>query len=100
MSINAGRLPWITLGEPDTTILSGPDNPTASLSATFTFTSSQAGATFQCSVDGSPYVPCTSPFIAGPLVEEGDHNFEVRAMNQFVNVDGEQIVDLTPATYD
>jgi hypothetical protein len=81
-----------------TTILSGPTDPSGDLSATFTFTSSQAGATFQCAVDGSPYVPCTSPFIAGPLVEEGTHNFEVRALNQFVNIDGEQIVDLTPAT--
>jgi CSLREA domain-containing protein len=91
---------WTTLGEPDTTILSGPTDPSASYSATFAFSSDQAGATFQCSVDGSPYVPCTSPFIAGPLVEEGTHDFEVRAVNQFVNIDGEQIVDLTPATYE
>lgn len=91
---------WTTLGEPDTIILSGPPDPDGSFSATFTFTSTQEGATFQCSVDGSPHVPCTSPFIAGPLVEEGSHGFEVRAVNQFVNIEGEQIVDLTPATYE
>jgi CSLREA domain-containing protein len=90
---------WTTLGEPDTLILSGPADPSGSFSATFTFTSTQAGATFQCSVDGSPYAPCTSPFIAGPLVEEGEHEFEVRAVNQFTYLDGSQVVDLTPATY-
>jgi|GEM_PF-3162244 len=90
---------WMTLGEPDTLILSGPDDPTGSFSATFTFTSTQEGVTFQCSVDGTPYVPCTSPFIAGPLVEEGEHSFEVRAVNQFVTAEGAQVMDQTPATY-
>ena len=50
---------WTTLGEPDTTILSGPPDPTGAFSATFTFESNQPGATFQCSVNGSPWVPCT-----------------------------------------
>ena len=90
---------WTTLGEPDTTILSGPPDPTGAFSATFTFESNQPGATFQCSVNGSPWVPCTSPFIAGPLVEEGEHDFEVRAVNQFTYIDGEQVVDMTPAEY-
>ena len=91
---------WNTLGEPDTTILSGPDNPTGSFSATFTFESNQTGATFQCSVDGTAFVPCTSPFVAGPIVGEGDHEFEVRAVNQFTFIDGTQVVDLTPAIYE
>ena len=76
---------WNTLGEPDTTILSGPPDPSGSFSATFTFESNQAGATFQCSIDGLEFIPCTSPYVAGPLVEEGEHDFEVRAVNQFVN---------------
>jgi parallel beta-helix repeat protein len=91
---------WTTLGEPNTIITSGPPNPSGSFSATFTFESDQAGATFQCAVDGSAYVPCTSPFIAGPLVEEGSHEFEVRAVNQFVTLEGEQVADLTPAVYE
>ena len=90
---------WNTLGEPDTTITNGPLSPSGSFSVTFTFESNQAGATFQCSVDGSPFIPCTSPFLAGPFVEEGTHEFEVRAVNQFVNLEGEQVVDLTPAIW-
>ena len=47
---------------------------------------------------------CTSPYVAGPFVpdEEGsasEHEFEVRAVNQFVNADGEQVMDLSPATH-
>jgi CSLREA domain-containing protein len=90
---------WTVVGEPETTILNGPDAISASLSATFTFTSDQANATFQCSVDGSLFVPCTSPYIAGPLIQD-THTFEVQAMNQYVNIDGEPIVDLTPAIYE
>jgi CSLREA domain-containing protein len=90
---------WNTLGEPDTMILSGPPLISNSFNATFTFSSDQAGATFQCSVNGSLYVPCTSPFLAGPLLEDS-HTFEVRAVNQFTYLDGTQVVDQTPATYE
>ena len=60
--------------------------------------------TFECSVDGSLWTPCSSPFTAGPLTagdpESGEqHEFEVRAVSRFVNIDGEPIVDQTPATY-
>ena len=89
---------WQTTGEPDTTIVSGPPDPSGGYSATFTFESDQEGATFQCSVDGTPYVPCTSPFLAGPLTE-GGHEFEVRAVNQYLTSEGEQVVDTTPATH-
>ena len=37
---------------PDTTITSGPNGPPASTTATFTFTSNDQGATFQCQLDG------------------------------------------------
>jgi parallel beta-helix repeat protein len=96
---------WMTTGEPDTFIDSGPTDPTGAFTAIFTFHSDQAGATFQCSVNGSPYVSCSSPYQAGPFLpgEEGapeEHEFEVRAVNQFTNVDGEQVVDLSPAVYE
>jgi parallel beta-helix repeat protein len=100
---------WITTGEPDTTITSGPDDPTGEFSARFVFESDQAGATFQCSSDGSPWTPCTSspdePYIAGPFLPEenggpSEHTFEVRAVNQYRNSDGEQVMDLSPATYE
>jgi hypothetical protein len=47
-------------------------------SATFEFTSSEAGSTFACSLDGSVYAACTSPRSYSPLVP-GTHNFAVRA---------------------
>jgi parallel beta-helix repeat protein len=99
---------WTVLGEPQTRIDATPPDPSFSASGTFAFSSDQTsadGVTFQCSVDGSEWTPCSSPFTAGPLIagdpESGEeHEFEVRAVSRFVNLDGEQIVDETPARYD
>ncbi|HEV2950641.1 MAG TPA: hypothetical protein VGZ51_00940, partial [Actinomycetota bacterium] len=100
---------WTSVGEPDTTITHGPgviipeiepDTPiTASSSATFEFESDQANVTFQCSVDGSPAMPCTSPYTAG-LLGEGDHSFEVWAVSQFKYIDGTPVMDMEPAIYE
>jgi CSLREA domain-containing protein len=95
---------WTTTGEPDTIIDSGPTDPTGSYTAIFEFHSDQPGATFQCSVNGSPYVGCSSgyqagPFLPGPGGEPMQHEFEVRAVNQYRNAAGEQVMDLSPATY-
>ncbi len=95
---------WTTTGEPETIIDSGPADPTGSYTATFEFHSDQPGATFQCSVNGSPYVGCSSgyqagPFLPGPGGEPVEHEFEVRAVNQYRNAAGEQVVDMSPATY-
>ena len=76
-----------------------PPELSGSKSATFTFTSDQPNATFQCSVDGSAFTPCTSPFIAGPLIQDA-HTFEVYALNQFPYLDGEQVLDQTPAEFE
>jgi hypothetical protein len=49
---------------PDTLITFGPDNPTNSTSAPFTFTSTEPdGATFLCSLDNADFTPCASPII-------------------------------------
>ena len=61
--------------------------------------------TFQCSVDGSEWTPCSSPFTAGPLAagdpESGEeHEFEVRAVSRFTTLEGEPIFDETPARYE
>ncbi len=100
---------WITTGEPDTTITSGPTDPSGEFSARFVFESNQTGATFQCSFDDSPWVPCTSsaaaPYIAGPVLPDesgspAEHTFTVRAINRFRNSDGEQVMDQTPAEFE
>ncbi|HEV2951507.1 MAG TPA: hypothetical protein VGZ51_05350, partial [Actinomycetota bacterium] len=90
---------WSVVGEPETTITSGPPALSGRASATFTFNSDQSGVTFMCSVDGSLPTPCTSPFVAGPLAQDG-HEFEVYAMNSFTYLDGSRVQDQSPAQYE
>jgi CSLREA domain-containing protein len=76
----------------ETTLTSAPPTETTSTGATFAFTSSIEGSTFECSLDGAPFASCVSPVeLAGLPV--GEHTFEVRA------VDPASTVDPTPATY-
>ena len=81
-----------TAGAPDTTIVSGPDLTSVQTNATFQFSSSEAGSTFACSLDGSAPVICTSPISYAPLAI-GSHTFSVYAINSGGDA------DLTPATY-
>ena len=90
---------WTVIGEPDTTILSGPPAISGRASATFTFRSDQPNVTFFCSVDGALPVQCISPFIAGPLPQDG-HEFEVYAANNYFYLDGERVQDQDPATWE
>jgi hypothetical protein len=79
--------------EVDTTITSGPDALTSITSATFTFTSTPAGGTFTCSLDGSPFAACTSGQTYSSLAY-GSYNFQVHATDSIGNTDP------TPANYD
>ncbi len=63
---------------PVTTIDSGPAESTHDQTPRFTFSSPDEAATFECSVDGGEFEPCTSPFVTDPLAD-GPHTFEVRA---------------------
>jgi large repetitive protein len=78
--------------EPDTTITAKPSDPTNSREATFAFSSSDAGVTFECKLDTEAFAPCTSPKSYANLAE-ARHTFAVRAR------DGSGNVDQTPATY-
>jgi large repetitive protein len=78
--------------EPDTTITAKPGDPTNSVNATFEFTSSDAGVTFECSLDSPSFAICSSPK-SYPGLAEGSHTFRVRAKDLTGNV------DQTPATY-
>ena len=70
---------------PQTMIVSGPAGPTKDSTPSFAF-SSEAGARFECSLDGGAFSPCSSPVALGPL-REGPHAFAVRAIDRAGNVD-------------
>lgn len=73
---------------PDTSIGSGPANgsSTTSTSASFGVSSSEAGSTFECKLDGAAFNACTSPKSYSAL-KNGKHTFSVRAKDQAGNVD-------------
>ena len=70
---------------PSTTILSGPPADTNATDAELTF-NSEAGATFECSLDGAPFAACASAKAYTGLAE-GEHTFRVRAVDQAGNPD-------------
>jgi hypothetical protein len=64
---------------PDTTIADHPTAATQATDATFTFSSTPAGATFECGVDGAAFVACPTPLTLGGLAP-GVHTLSVRAV--------------------
>jgi hypothetical protein len=77
---------------PETTISKGPKKKPTSKAATFDFASSEAGSTFECSLDGSPFRPCSSPDSV-KVRKPGKHEFQVRAR------DAAGALDQSPAAY-
>ncbi|MFP2963733.1 adventurous gliding motility protein AgmC, partial [Myxococcus sp. 1LA] len=77
---------------PNTTIVSGPAAVTNATTATFDFSSNESPVTYQCSLDGAPFVACTDPQTYTGL-SQGNHTLAVRAVDAAGNVDS------TPATY-
>ncbi|MBZ4331842.1 Ig-like domain-containing protein [Corallococcus sp. AS-1-12] len=77
---------------PDTTIESGPAQPSNSASATFEFSSTGGGIGYECSVDDAAFSACDSPFTLDNL-SEGEHTLAVRAVDAAGNADP------TPAEY-
>jgi hypothetical protein len=84
---------------PSASITSGPATPTNIITASFTFTSSDATATFQCRLDGAAFAPCVSPVNYTGLAN-GTHNFRVRAVDPAGNLGAIELytwtVDTTP----
>src|SRR5437016_4526489 len=79
----------VDMTAPVTTITSGPGSTTSDTAASFGFTSSEAGSTFQCAIDGglSPtFTACTSPKTYTGL-SAGPHTFQVQAIDAAGNAD-------------
>jgi large repetitive protein len=71
---------------PETSIESGPNNPTQFTTATFAFSSTESPSTFECRLDDEGFAPCQSPRHYDP-VAPGTHTFQVRAADAAGNVD-------------
>lgn len=81
---------------PDTTIGAGPRGTTSDDTPTFTFSSTEAGSTFECRIDSEPFAACSGPgaeHTTAPLAN-GAHTLAVRAIDASANPDP------TPATRD
>jgi hypothetical protein len=76
----------IDLTGPTVTIGDGPTGAIMSGTATFAF-SSEADATFQCAIDRSDWIDCTSPITYSNL-PPGAHTFAVRATDPAGNTGG------------
>jgi Bacterial Ig domain len=71
---------------PETTIDAGPAGATGDTTPTFEFSASETGSSFECSVDGGAFAPCSSPYTT-PLLADGAHTFAVRAIDAAGNSD-------------
>jgi hypothetical protein len=78
---------------PQTTIESGPPNPSESPSASFTYASNEPGSSFECSLDAAPFASCPPNGISYGDLGNGPHSFQVRATDPSANT------DQTPAGY-
>jgi hypothetical protein len=64
-----------------------PSDPTAASSVTFSWSGSQAGVTFQCSLENGPWTPCATPYTYTiGTVNNQQHQFGVRALDTAGNI--------------
>jgi hypothetical protein len=71
---------------PETTILLKPPNPTGSSTVFFTYASNEPGSTFECRLDGAPFVGCTPLGVTYTGLASGTHTFEVQAKDEAGNL--------------
>jgi sugar lactone lactonase YvrE len=90
-SLRIRKLPAMISAPPAPVITSEPSNPTATTTATFSFTDTQPDVSYLCSLDGSAYSACVSGITYSSL-SSTTHNFGVEAEDPLGNVSA-------PATY-
>jgi hypothetical protein len=72
---------------PQTGIASHPPDPSSSPDAAFTYTSNEAGSSFECSLDGAAFSRCPAAGTSYSGLVSGPHSFQVRAIDTSANVD-------------
>ena len=75
---------------PETSVTSGPVGPTNDSTPTFSFSSDEAGATFQCRFDSGGFGACSGPgatHTPAASLSDGAHTFEVLATDPSNNTD-------------
>ena len=87
---------------PDTSLVTTPGDPSRDSTPDFTFSSTELGSTFECSVDGGAWTACSTPHTTAPLAD-GPRTFDVRAIDAAGNVDATPsswawLLDTTPPT--
>ena len=70
-----------TVEGPDTSIIGGTSGTVRSTSAWFAFASQPTAASYQCSLDGAPWVACTSQQSWTGLATGTSHTFDVRGIS-------------------
>jgi hypothetical protein len=78
---------------PETSIETKPLDPSSSSTATFTYSSSEPGSTFECKLDAGAFTGCGAGGVTYTGLGEGQHSFQVRA------IDASENVDPSPAGY-
>jgi hypothetical protein len=71
---------------PETVLVTPAPTESASPTPLIAFHSDESSATFECSIDGSPFSPCGSPWVPGTLAA-GPHRIAVRALDEVGNAD-------------
>jgi M6 family metalloprotease-like protein len=75
----------------DTAITAGPDSLTNATTASFSFTSTESGTSFECRIDSGSWGSCSTPASFSGLAD-GLHTFSVRARDYL------GAIDTTPAS--
>lgn len=95
----SGSFSWTvdnSLGDktpPQTSIDARPPDPSGSSTASFAYSSTEAGSSFECALDGGGFSGCPPSGITYTGLSSGPHAFQVRAIDSSGNVDA------TPAGY-
>ena len=72
---------------PETSIISSPGAKTDSTTVTFEFISSEAGSSFECSLDGATFSACSSPVSYSAMSSASSYEFRVQAIDKAGNTD-------------